>query len=151
MWCRYYYLLLPLCHTPCLPFPPPRRCRYVKVPMLAMLFLQYYAKWLAGKNVSKMTYFVSSGTWSHNSINQWILHLYFWLSPCCAVKPVCSRIHRCINCLWCLFAAVWITVTSLRFMVTVFHIVFHLWLLSSRHTFAPCDMIRYEVLCVHWA
>ena len=41
-------------------------------------FFLYLAKRLAWGNVSEMTYFVSSGTWNHNSINQ--LLRFHWVT-----------------------------------------------------------------------
>jgi len=45
-----------------------------------VLFLQYYAKRLAGKNVSEMTYFVSSGMSNLNQLN--FVKVYVFVCVC---------------------------------------------------------------------
>jgi len=39
-------------------------CAFV---VLDLVLFQYYSKWLAGKNVSETSYFVSSWTWDFNN------------------------------------------------------------------------------------
>ena len=65
---------------------------------LLACFFQYQAKRLTWENVSEMTYFVSSGTSNHNSINQsygCISIVCFWVVLYVLRQKLC--VHTCVT------------------------------------------------------